>query len=178
MPLTFPAPLWRGEKRTCRHCEHAYRQCVPGQAGCTQSAGLEQSGRTAGTHAVLLGTWDTGRAHQSTRGGVYRSRCSGRRFDLEASRVEAVPTIRRTFHQTPFRIRGTRADHTFCLSYRLPSRVVSVYSKAAMCFTRSEMYSCSSATGGEKGDGTANSVQIHGAGLRGVSFITKERCCC
>lgn len=119
----------------CSHCERAYRQCVPGQAGCTQSAGLGQSGCTAGTHAVLLGTWDTGQAHRSIMGEVCRSRRSGRPFDLEAFRADAFPTIPRAFLLSPFRNRGIRAGHIFCPSCRLPSRLVLVYSKAAMCFT-------------------------------------------
>jgi hypothetical protein len=66
---------------------------------------------------------------------VCRSRRSGRRFDLEASRADAVPTIPRAVLHSPFRNRGIRAGHIFCPSCRLPSLVVLVYSKAAMCFT-------------------------------------------
>jgi hypothetical protein len=70
MPTTFRAPRWREAKRRCTHCERACRRCVPGQAGCTQTADLGQGGYTVGRHAVLLGTWDTGQAHQSMRGEV------------------------------------------------------------------------------------------------------------
>jgi hypothetical protein len=120
MPTTFLAQLWRGEKKTCSHCEPVCRRCVPAQAGCTQTAGMRQSGCIAGRHVALLGTWDTGQAHQSMRGEVCRSRRSERPFDLEASRADAVPTM--TFLHSPFRKRGIRAGHIFCPSCRLPSR--------------------------------------------------------
>jgi len=63
-----------------------------------------------------LGHWPS----PSLRGSVCRSRCSGKRFDLEASRADAVPTIPRAFLLSPFRNRGTRADHIFCLSCGCP----------------------------------------------------------
>jgi hypothetical protein len=69
------------------------------------------------------------------KGEVCRSRRSGRRFDLESSRADADPTIPLVFLHSPFRIRDTRAGHIFCPSCLLPSRLVAVYSKAAMCFT-------------------------------------------
>jgi hypothetical protein len=120
MPTTFLVPRWPADKRTCTHCERACRRCVPTQAGCTQIAGLGQSGCTAGRHAVLLGIWDTGQAHQSMRGEVCRSRCSGRPFDLEASRADAAPTIPRAFLLFLFRNRGIRAGHIFCPSCGYP----------------------------------------------------------
>ena len=53
-------------------------------------------------------------------GRSVRSRRSGRRFDLEASRADAVPTIPRAFLLSPFRNRGIRAGRIFCPSCRLP----------------------------------------------------------
>ena len=137
MPTTFLAPRWRGEKKRCSHCERACRRCVPGQAGCTRTAGLGQSGCTAGKHAVPLGIWDTGQAHQSMRGEVCRSRCSERPFDLEASRADGVPTIPRAVLHSPFRNRGIRAGHIFCPSCWLPSLLMLVYSKGQCVSLRS-----------------------------------------
>jgi hypothetical protein len=142
MPTTFRAQRWHEAKRRCSHCECACRRCVPGQAGCTRTAGLGQSGCTAGRHAVPLGIWDTGQTHQSLREAVYRSRCSGRPFDLEASPADAVPTIPRAFLLSPFRNRGIRAGHIFCPSCDLPSLVVLVYSKEQCVSLRSRGCRC------------------------------------